>query len=77
MPENENPIRKTTNAFVVWCADNSPAAKLERTVAQGVIGVGIAVLTGFAGAPEWVQLAVIPTAMAILAPIQAAIGGGE
>lgn len=74
---NENLIRKTSNAFVEWCADNSPAAKLERTIAQGVIGVGVGILAGVAGAPEWVQIGVVPVVMAILAPIQATIGGGE
>lgn len=69
-----NIIRKATNAFVSWCADNSAAAKFERTVVQGLVGVGIACLTGLSGAPEWVQFAVVPTVMAVLAPIQAEIG---
>ena len=69
-----NIIRKSTNAFVAWCADNSAAAKFERTVVQGLVGVGIACLTGLTGAPEWVQFAVVPTVMAVLAPIQAEIG---
>lgn len=69
-----NIIRKATNAFVAWCADNSPAAKFERTVAQGLVGVGIACLTGLSGAPEWVQFAIVPSVMAVLAPIQAEIG---
>lgn len=69
-----NIIRKATNAFVAWCADNSAAAKFERTVAQGLVGVGIACLTGLSGAPEWVQFAIVPTVMAVLAPIQAEIG---
>lgn len=72
-----NIIRKTTNAFVAWCADNSPAAKFERTVAQGLVGVGIACLTGLTGAPEWVQFAVVPATMAVLAPIQAQIGASD
>lgn len=69
-----NIIRKATNAFVAWCADNSAAAKFERTVAQGLVGVGIACLTGLTGSPEWVQFAIVPTVMAVLAPIQAEIG---
>lgn len=72
-----NIIRKTTNAFVAWCADNSAAAKFERTVAQGLVGVGIACLTGLSGAPEWVQFAIVPTVMAVLAPIQAQIGKAD
>ena len=69
-----NIIRKATNAFVAWCADNSASAKFERTVVQGLVGVGIACLTGLSGAPEWVQFAIVPTVMAVLAPIQAEIG---
>lgn len=72
-----NIIRKTTNAFVAWCADNSPAAKFERTVAQGLVAVGVACLTGLSGSPEWVQFAVVPTVMAVLAPIQAQIGASN
>ncbi len=70
-----NIIRKATNAFVAWCADNSPAAKFERSVAQGVIGVASAGIASIAGAPEWVQIGLVPTVMAVLAPTQAWIGG--
>lgn len=69
--------RRASEAFVNWCADPSPAARFERTVAQGVIGVGVACLSGIAGAPEWVQFAAVPLAMAVLAPIQAEIGKGN
>ena len=72
-----NIVRKCTNAFVAWCADNSPAAKFERTVAQGLVGVGIACLTGLTGAPDWVQFAVVPATMAVLAPIHAQIGASD
>lgn len=67
-------IRKYTEAFVAWCADASPAAKFERTVAQGVIGVLMSWLSSLAGAPEVVQTIVVPVTMAVLAPIQAEIG---
>lgn len=70
----KNPIRKLTNAFVEWCADNSPAAKLERTIAQGIVGVAVGCLASISGAPYWVTMAAIPTTMAILSPIQAYIG---
>lgn len=74
MPETKNPIRTATTAFVNWCADTSPAARLERTIAQGVIGVGVSLLANTAGAPEWVTIGLAPTVMAVLAPIQAEIG---
>ena len=48
MPETKNPIRKASTAFVNWCADTSPAARLERTIAQGVIGVGASILANIA-----------------------------
>ena len=75
--ETKSPIRKATDKFIEWCADDSPAARLERTIAQGVIGVAVGVLTGVAGAPEWVSTLVIPVTMAILAPIQASIGSKD
>lgn len=74
MPETKNPIRKATTAFVNWCADTSPAARLERTIAQGVIGVAASAVANIAGAPEWVTIGLAPTVMAILTPIQAEIG---
>lgn len=70
----KNIIRRMSEGFVAWCADTSSAARLERTIAQGVIGVVIGLLSSIAGAPEWAQLCVVPVVMAVLAPIQAEIG---
>ena len=67
-------IRRASDGFVSWCADNSAAAKLERTVAQGVIGVAVGALAGEAGAPPEVQTHIRPVPMALLSPIQARIG---
>lgn len=75
--ETKNPVRKATDKFIEWCADDSPAARLERTIAQGVIGVAVGALSGIAGAPEWVSAVIIPVTMAILAPIQASIGSKD
>lgn len=75
--ETKNPIRKATSKFIEWCADDSPAARFERTIAQGVIGIAIGALSGIAGAPEWASALVIPVTMAFLAPIQAAIGSKD
>ncbi len=69
-----NTIRKASESFVAWCADGSPAARLERTIAQGVIGGAIGALSEMAGAPEWVQMGVAPIIMAVLAPLQAQLG---
>ncbi len=69
--------KSITQRFVDWCADPAPSARLQRTIAQGVIGVGIGCLTSISGAPEWVNMAVVPLAMAVLSPIQAEIGKGN
>ena len=42
-------MRRITEAFVAWCADDSAAARFERTVVQGVLAaVAVGVTTG-----EW------------------------
>ena len=32
-------IDKATDGFVAWCAEDTPGARLQRTIVQGVIGV--------------------------------------
>lgn len=66
-------IRKITEAFIAWCSDNSAAAKLERTIVQGLIGVLVGGLT----TGEWTGALIVGAIVAILTPIQAAIGGKE
>lgn len=57
---------------------NSPAARVMRTIVQGVIGVIISYLSIVAvNAPEIVSLLIIPIVMAILSPIMGWIGGLE
>ena len=68
--------RTITERFIDWCARDTEAARFQRSVAQGVIGVGVACLTSISEAPEIVTILVIPTVMAVLAPIQSAIGKG-
>ena len=74
LEHEKNIVRMVSEGFVAWCADTSPAARLERTIAQGLIGVAIGFFTGFVGAPEWIQVGIVPVVMAMLAPIQAQIG---
>lgn len=71
MEKETKPIaRRATEAFVAWCAEDTPAAKFERTVAQGVVGAVVAgVTTGIWGAAFATALV-----MAVLAPVQAQIG---
>lgn len=68
------------NKFKAWCGSNTALAKCTRTIFQGVIGVLIAysadIVAGFGLAPT--ECAIITAlAMAVLSPIQAAIGTKE
>lgn len=66
-------MRKITSKFVEWCAEDTPAAKFERTLAQGVVAaVVVAVTTGTWGAAFATALI-----MAVLAPVQAQIGKAD
>lgn len=63
-------MRKLTSRFCAWCADTSDAARLERTVVQGVIAaVAVGVTTG-----EWGAGVATAVIMAVITPIQAALG---
>lgn len=70
----DNKIDKATNGFIEWCARDTPAARFQRSVVQGVIGVGCGILAAVATNNPIVGTYVAPTVMAIIAPIQAAIG---
>lgn len=70
-------MRKLTEKFVAWCNDNSPAARLERTIAQGIIGVGIGIISTMATGEGLVGMIAAPIAMAILSPVMAQIGKQE
>lgn len=70
MPEKKTVVRKATEKFCAWCSDASSAARFERTVAQGVIAaIAVGVTTG-----EWGASVVTAVIMAVITPIQAAIG---
>lgn len=63
--------------FIAWCANDSAAARLERTIIQGVIGAFIAAfpqMVGLLTLPEWATALVVAVVMAIIAPIMKAIG---
>lgn len=65
-----NYIRNFSNAFINWCADTSDAARFERTIMQGIMAALIAgVVSG-----EWGIAFTTAMIMAVLSPIQAAIG---
>lgn len=54
---------------------NEPAARVLRTIVQGIIGVVISYLGTIAtNSPEIISLLVIPIIMAVLSPIMAEIG---
>lgn len=66
-------MRKLTSRFCAWCADTSDAARLERTVAQGIIAaVSVGMTTG-----EWGPSVVMAVIIAIFTSIQAAIGRAD
>lgn len=67
-------MRKITSKFVEWCADNSPAAKLERTVAQGIIGVVSGVTASLCTGDGVIGTVVAPSVMVVLTSVQAYIG---
>lgn len=63
-------LRRATDAFCAWCAEDTASARFERTVAQGVVAAVVAgVTTGSWGAGFATALV-----MAILSPIQAMLG---
>lgn len=70
----EKTMRKITERFVSWCAEDTPAARFERSIAQGVIGAAVGMLSGVAASNPVVGAVVAPCVMAIIAPIQAQIG---
>ena len=70
----KNIIDKATDAFVAWCAEDTPGARLQRTVVQGVIGVGAAAVAYYITGDGVASIVVAPAIMAILSPIQKAIG---
>ncbi|MEY8460152.1 hypothetical protein AALA69_03360 [Eggerthellaceae bacterium 24-137] len=75
MPNHKKTIiRRATEAFTSWLCDNSAAAKFERTVAQGVLGVVAAAISAATGMPEWLNALVAPSVMAVLAPSMDMIG---
>lgn len=66
-------LRRATDAFVGWCAEDTASARFERTVAQGVVAAVVAgVTTGSWGAGFATALI-----MAILSPIQAMLGSAD
>lgn len=70
MPERKSIVRRATEGFCAWCSDASSAARLERTVVQGIIAaLAVGVTTG-----EWGAGVATAAIMAVITPIQAAIG---
>ena len=66
-----------TEKFIDWCADQSPTARFERTLAQGVISVVATELPqqlAQVQLPGWVSGLIIPCCMAVLSIIQAEFG---
>lgn len=68
------------NWFEKWCADNTTKGKLTRTIAQGIIGVVVAnidiIIGSFTISEVWKPI-IVMIVMAVLSPIQSAIGQKE
>lgn len=69
-----NKIDKVTDGFIEWCARDTASARFQRSVVQGVIGVGCGILAAIAADNAIVGTYVAPTVMAVLAPAMKAIG---
>lgn len=74
MANTDNKIDKATSGFIDWCARDTAEARFQRSVVQGVIGVGCGILAAAAANNPIVGTYVAPTVMAVLAPIMKAIG---
>lgn len=72
--QDKNIIDKATDGFVEWCAKDTPGARLQRTIAQGVIGVASSAVAYYITGDGAAAVVVAPVIMAILAPVQKAIG---
>ena len=66
--------RTLRQRFFDWCAEDSAAARFERSVAQGVIGVASGILAAYATQDPFIGTVVAPTVMAVLAPLQKVLG---
>lgn len=63
--------------FIAWCAKDTSAARLERTIVQGIISafvVAFPQMMQVVTLPEWVTAFAVAVGMAILSPIMKAIG---
>ena len=67
-------INKATDEFIEWCAKDTASARLQRSVAQGLVGVACAAVAYYLTGNGVVSVIVTPSVMALLAPIQKAIG---
>lgn len=72
--EEKNIIDKATDGFVAWCAKDTPGARLQRTIVQGVIGVASSAVAYYITGEGAAAIVVAPAIMAVLAPVQKAIG---
>lgn len=70
----KNIIDKATDSFVAWCAEDTPSARLQRTVVQGIVGVAAASVAYYITGDGVASIVIAPAIMAVLSPIQKAIG---
>ena len=63
-------IDKVTDVFIEWCARDTASARFQRSIVQGIVGVAVGGLT----TGEWTGAVVVGLVMAVIAPVQKAIG---
>lgn len=71
--DKKNIIDQATDAFVAWCGEDTPGARLQRTVVQGLIGVAGAAVAYYITGDGVASIVVAPAIMSVLAPLQKAI----
>lgn len=63
-------IDRATDRFIEWCARDTASARFQRSIVQGVIGVIVGGMT----TGEWTGAVVVGLVMAVISPVQKAIG---
>lgn len=72
--KDESALDGVTDKFIKWCARDTAAARFQRSVAQGVIGIASGALSAWATQDPFVGTVVAPTVMCVLSPVMKAIG---
>lgn len=72
--KDETALEGITDRFIKWCARDTAAARFQRSVAQGLIGVASGLLSAAATNDPVIGTIVAPTVMCVLSPVMKAVG---